>query len=73
MTWGLPVPGLRTEFELVSRAADRSPAGANVARECNVYFLGAQTAKILEVGRATKGETKRRRKSSQSGERFGYL
>lgn len=28
-------------------------AGANFARECNVYFLGAQTARILQVGHAT--------------------
>jgi uncharacterized RDD family membrane protein YckC len=30
------------------------PAGSNFARECNVYFFGAQTAKILRVGRATQ-------------------
>jgi uncharacterized RDD family membrane protein YckC len=30
------------------------PAGSNFARECNVYFFGAQTARTLEVGRVTK-------------------
>src|SRR6266849_4176983 len=30
------------------------PAGSNFARECNVYFFGAQTARTLQVGRVTK-------------------
>ena len=30
------------------------PAGSNFARECNVYFFGAQTARTLLVGRDTK-------------------
>jgi len=30
------------------------PAGSNFARECNVYFFGAQTARTLQVGRDTK-------------------
>src|SRR5262249_25574786 len=30
------------------------PAGSNFARECNVYFFGAQTARTLEVGRVPK-------------------
>jgi hypothetical protein len=29
------------------------PAGSNFARECNVYFLGAQTVRYLQVGRLT--------------------
>jgi hypothetical protein len=37
------------------RIAPPPLAGANVARECNVYFLGAQTAKILQVGRDQGG------------------
>ena len=33
------------------------PVGANAARECNIYFLGAQTARTLHVGpRAKDGE-----------------
>jgi uncharacterized RDD family membrane protein YckC len=27
------------------------PAGSNFIRDCNIYFLGAQTARILQVGR----------------------
>ncbi len=37
------------------RLAPPPPAGSNFARECNVYFLGAQTARILQVGRAKEG------------------
>jgi uncharacterized RDD family membrane protein YckC len=33
------------------------PAGSNFALECNVYFFGAQTARILQVGRVTIKET----------------
>jgi uncharacterized RDD family membrane protein YckC len=31
-------------------------AGANVARECDVYFLWAQTARILQIGHVAKEE-----------------
>jgi hypothetical protein len=33
------------------------PAGSNLARECNMFFIGAQTAKILQVGHSTKEGT----------------
>jgi uncharacterized RDD family membrane protein YckC len=33
------------------------PAGLNLARECNAYFFGAQTARVLQVGPATKEGT----------------
>jgi len=33
------------------------PAGSNFARECNVYFFGAQTARSLQIGRVTKEGT----------------
>jgi uncharacterized RDD family membrane protein YckC len=40
------------------RLAPPPPAAANLARECNVYFLGAQTARILQVGRGIKDSAK---------------
>jgi uncharacterized RDD family membrane protein YckC len=30
------------------------PAGSNFARECNVYFFGAETGRSLQVGRVTR-------------------
>jgi uncharacterized RDD family membrane protein YckC len=30
------------------------PSGSNFARECNIYFFGAQTARTLQVGRTTR-------------------
>src|SRR5262249_44052909 len=33
------------------------PAGLNLVRECNAYFFGAQTARVLQVRRATKEGT----------------
>jgi uncharacterized RDD family membrane protein YckC len=33
------------------------PAGSNFARQCSVYFFGAETARRLQVGRVTKEGT----------------
>jgi hypothetical protein len=30
------------------------PAGSNFARECHVYFFGAETARYVQVGRSTR-------------------
>jgi uncharacterized RDD family membrane protein YckC len=49
------------------------PAGANFARQCGVYFFGAETARRLEVGRVTiEGRTGSIVSQSYMLDRHGY-
>jgi uncharacterized RDD family membrane protein YckC len=54
---GITVTSCEQVERLPDGLAPLPPPGSNFARECNVYFFGAQTAKILQVGRVTKEGT----------------
>jgi uncharacterized RDD family membrane protein YckC len=47
-----------TSCAIIKMVPDRlvppPPAGSNFARQCSVYFFGAETARRLQVGRVTK-------------------
>src|SRR5262245_54723119 len=40
--------------EVPEGLAPPPPAGSNLARDCRVYFFGAETARRLRVGRVTR-------------------